>query len=93
MRETSAENHVVSERGSPRRSDRTDKKNIAVHVQREVARDFKVMAAEQSKTIDALMHEALAGLFVMYGKKPPDMLLQKLSDDGLLNHFKQFVPK
>jgi hypothetical protein len=93
QRPTRVDSSSSEKDGAQRRSDRSDKKNLAVHVQRDIARDFKVMAAEQSKTTDALMHEALAGLFVMYGKKPPEKLLKKLSDDGLLSHFKQFAPR
>ena len=60
---------------------------FAAHVQKSVVRAFKIVAAEELLTSEALIHEALATLLASYGKPLPEELEQKLQEDGVYAHF------
>ena len=69
------------------RPDRDGTVLLAAHVQKSVVRAFKIVAAEEFRTSEALIHEALANLLVSYGKALPVELKQKLRRDGVFEHF------
>ena len=66
-----------------RRTDRVDKHNVSAHVETAAYREFKLLAAEQLKTTDALVHEALALLFGKYGRPVPPPIAKKLKRLGI----------
>lgn len=65
------------------RLDRVNKHLLATHFETEIYRDFKVLAAEQLQTTDALLHEAVALLLAAYKRPLRDSLLRKLKAAGL----------
>jgi len=50
------------------RPDRIGKSNVTGYFPNEVKKQLRMMAAEQDKTIQQLLAEALNGLFAKYGK-------------------------
>jgi hypothetical protein len=77
----------------PKRTDRNGKRMVGTHVENNIVKVFKMIGAEQLKTTDSLLHEALAGLIISYGHKVPEALVEKLRDDGLYPHFQQMLAK
>ena len=67
----------------PRQQDRVGKHLIAAHIDREAYRDFKRLAADQLKTTDALVHEALALLFAAHDRPVPPTIIRKLEKLGV----------
>lgn len=67
----------------PTRPDRADKRLITAHVEPEVYREFKVLAAQRGMTTDLMLTKALALLFDNYGEKPPAAIRRKLADHKL----------
>jgi hypothetical protein len=53
------------------------------HVDASIFREFKVLAAENFATTDAMMNEALALLFVKHGKRVPRLIRSKLAARGM----------
>jgi hypothetical protein len=68
---------------SPRQQDRVGKHLIAAHIDREAYRDFKRLGADQLKTTDALVHEALALLFAAHNRPVPATIARKLEKLGV----------
>ena len=65
------------------RPDRQDKRLLTAHVEPEVYKEFKVLAAQQGMTTDLMLTKALALLFDDCGKKPPAALRRKLANHQL----------
>jgi hypothetical protein len=57
---------------------RAGKHIIAAHIETNAFRDFKVLAAQQLKSTDAMVHEALALLYEKYKQPVPPAIKQKL---------------
>jgi hypothetical protein len=68
---------------APRQLDRVGKHLIAAHIDREAYRDFKRLGADQLKTTDALVHEALALLFAAHNRPVPPTIARKLEKLGV----------
>ena len=68
---------------APRQLDRVGKHLIAAHIDREAYRDFKRLGADQLKTTDALVHEALALLFAAHDRPVPTTIARKLEKLGV----------
>ncbi len=54
----------------PTRQDRAGKKMVGGHFSAELSRAVNILAAEQDKTVQALMGEAIDDLLRKYGKNP-----------------------
>lgn len=54
----------------PGRQDRAGKKMVGGHFTSELSRAVNILAAEQDKTVQALMGEAIDDLLRKYGKHP-----------------------
>jgi hypothetical protein len=51
-------------------SSRIGTRMLGFHVPEPVQRQFKILAAEQGKTVQALLQESVNDLFRKYGKEP-----------------------
>jgi hypothetical protein len=60
----------ASSTGSAKAKGREGTKLLGFHVQEPVQRQFKILAAEQGKTVQALLQEAVNDLFRKYKKDP-----------------------
>ena len=60
------------------RSDREGLVHLAVFVDQDTHREFKILAAEQGATTSALMHEAIAFTLTRHNKKPPKKTIDYL---------------
>jgi hypothetical protein len=67
---------LLMPRGNNSRPDRKGKRTIAGHVEEEIYREFKMLAAEELMTTDALVHEALELLFLY--RREPEVLRRRL---------------
>jgi hypothetical protein len=68
---------------SAQRQDRANKHVVAAHIETEAYKDFKRLGVDMLKTTDALLHEALALLFVRHDRPVPPSILRKLKDLGI----------
>jgi hypothetical protein len=73
----------TSSRPLPRQQDRIGKHLVAAHIDREAYREFKRLGADQLKTTDAMLHEALALLFAAYNRPVPPTIVRKLEKLGV----------
>ena len=71
-------------RPSQRQQDRIGKHLVAAHIDREAYREFKRLGADQLKTTDAMLHEALALLFAAYDRPVPPTIARKLEKLGVV---------
>jgi hypothetical protein len=71
-------------RPAPRQQDRVGKHLVAAHIDREAYREFKRLGADQLKTTDAMVHEALALLFAAYDRPVPPTIARKLEKLGVI---------
>ena len=60
-----------------------EKHIVAAHVDLDAYRDFKLLAAEQLKSTDAMVHEAIALLFQKYHRPVPAAIKHKLQTLGM----------
>jgi hypothetical protein len=65
------------------RWDRANKRTVAAHVSVEAVNELKRLAHDQSKTTDALIHEAIALLFQRHKRGVPPSLSNKLKQLGI----------
>jgi len=65
---TEAAPHQAAVGNAKTRPDRVGKSNVTGYFPNEVKKQLRMMAAEQDKTIQQLLAEALNGLFAKYGK-------------------------
>ena len=56
---------------------------LAAHIDKDVHRAFRILAAEQGASNSAMLHKALARLFESYGKPVPRGVRRKLHESGL----------
>ncbi len=75
--------HAAGRSSTPARPDRANKRLITAHVEPEVYKDFKVLAAQQGMTTDLALSRALVLLFEDCGRKAPTVLRRKVADHGL----------
>jgi hypothetical protein len=68
--------------GDSSRSDRSGKRIIASHFEIEIVRAFKMLAAEQLKTTDGMLHKAVELVLKEYKKPIPTVLSHKLKKLG-----------
>jgi hypothetical protein len=68
---------------SPRRPDRADKHVVAAHLETDAYRQFKRLGADQLKTTDAMVNEAIALLFKKYRRPIPTPISRKLKKLGI----------
>jgi len=73
-----------SSRPAQRQQDRIGKHLVAAHIDREAYREFKRLGADQLKTTDAMLHEALALLFAAYSRPIPPTIARKLEKLGVV---------
>jgi hypothetical protein len=60
------------------RQDRKGKRMVAAYFDPDAFRQIKILGAEQSKTVDLLVHEAFAALFERNKRPIPKPILRKL---------------
>lgn len=72
-----------SSRSPQRQQDRVGKHLVAAHIDREAYREFKRLGADQLKTTDAMVHEALALLFAAYNRPVPPTIISRLQKLGV----------
>jgi hypothetical protein len=65
------------------RQDRANKHVVAAHLETDAYRDFKRLAADELRTTDALIHEAVALLFRKYRRRVPAPIVRKLHKLGI----------
>jgi len=54
----------------PQRTGRVGTRMLGGHVSETAQRQFKILAAEQDKTVQSLLEEAINDVFRKYGKEP-----------------------
>lgn len=75
--------HPGPDHNAQARDDRANTHLVAAHVDTDAYREFKILAAEELRTTDAMVHEAIALLFAKYKKPIPPPISRKLKQLGI----------